>query len=173
MARYPEWFDRLDTVLELIRHADHLEWLGRKEIQAIFRCSERDAIRLLHKFGAEERDDLLSLPRQTLLTKLEAIRSGSTYAAFQRQRLGVATLLHKAHTEAATRQFAVQMPTSGSHRPSLQDLPTTIKWRRETTSGRFEIIYRDGSDLMQQIAEFLSAAGLDREKFWEGTEPTE
>ena len=86
MARHPEWFERLDANTEVVRQSGRLEWIGRQEMKAIFCCSERDSIRLLHKFGGEERDNALSLPRSALLAQLEAIRSGSTYAAFLRQR---------------------------------------------------------------------------------------
>src|SRR5215831_14739601 len=103
MARHPNWFERLDAILAIVRQASQLDWLGRNEIQAIFDCSERDSIRLLHKFGAEDRDDALSLPRTSLLAQLEAIRSGSTYAAFLRQRQDVVKQLTAARTEAAAR----------------------------------------------------------------------
>src|SRR3954447_1632292 len=109
MARHPEWFDRLEGIVELVRKAEW-EWLGRQEIKAIFGCSERDSIRLLHKFGAEERDNALSLPRTVLLVQLKAIRAGSTYAAFLRQRHGLVKHLTEARAEAATRQFRVAAP---------------------------------------------------------------
>ena len=51
MARHPEWFERLDAITEVVRQSGGLEWIGRKEMKVIFCCSERDSIRLLHKFG--------------------------------------------------------------------------------------------------------------------------
>ena len=111
MARHPEWFERLDVICEVVRQAGGLPWLGRSEIKAIFGCSERDSIRLLHKFGAEEQDNVLSLPRAALLTQLQAIRAGATYSAFLRQRHEVARQLTTARAEAAARQFHV-MPAA-------------------------------------------------------------
>ena len=96
MARHPDWFERFDAILDVVRQSDRLAWLGRAEMKAIFCCSERDSIRLLHKFGAEERDNALSLPRTSLLTQLEAIRVGTTFAAFLRQRQDVAKHLSAA-----------------------------------------------------------------------------
>ena len=78
---------------------------SRKEIKAIFGCSERDSIRLLHKFGAEERDNALSLPRSALLAQLGAICRGTTYGAFLRQRQEVARHLTAARAETSARQF--------------------------------------------------------------------
>src|SRR5438270_6412539 len=107
MAQHPDWFERLETIREVVRQSSGLEWIGRKEMKAIFCCSERDSIRLLHKFGAEERDNALSLPRSALLAQLEAICSGTTYAAFLRQRQDVVNHLTAARSEAAARQFRV------------------------------------------------------------------
>lgn len=172
MARHPDWFQRLDAIVEIVSRADRLEWLGRTEIEAIFGCSQRDSIRLLHKFGAAERDNALSLPRTALLTQLNAIRAGSTYAAFHRQRQGVARELSAARAATAARQFQVRPVVPDAPPPRFEDLPDTIRWRRTPAAGqaRFEILYRDGADLMRQLAEFLAAAGVNREEFFEATE---
>lgn len=174
MARHPEWFERLDAIEEVVRKAVDLEWLGRVEIGSIFRCSERESIRLLHRFGAGERDNALSLPRTALLAQLQAIRAGSTYAAFQRQRQHVAKQLSAAQAEASARQFRIRA-TPPEKRPRLENLPETITWRRlaPVGPGRFAIEYRDGADLMWQLAEFLGAAGVEREEFFAGTEPVD
>jgi hypothetical protein len=173
MARHPEWFERLDTIEEVFRKQDNLEWLGRNEIRALFGCSERDSIRLLHKFGATERDDALQLPRSALHTQLNAIRSGSAYAAFLRRREDVARQLSSARAETAARQFRVKLAAPAGPSGRLQDLPETITWRRSATGGpgRFEILYVDAADLMGQLAAFLGAAGAHREEFFAATEP--
>lgn len=175
MARHPEWFERLDPIIEVVRQSHRLEWLGRQEVKAVFCCSERDSIRLLHKFGAEEKNNSLSLPRSALLAQLEAIRDGSTYAAFLRQRQDVAKHLSAARAETAARQFRVRPAVSEGRRVRLEELPPTITWRRASAvgPGRFEVVYDDGVDLMWQLAEFLSAAGVSREEFFEGTEPSD
>jgi hypothetical protein len=173
LARHPDWFERLDSLTGVVRQAEHLQSLGRNEIKAIFACSERDSIRLLHKFGAQKRGDALSLPRSALLAQLEAIRAGSTYGAFLRQRQDVAKKLIAARAETAARQFPVGPAAIEDQRPSLQNLPQTVTWRRSAPEGpgRFEIFYRDGADLMRQLADFLAAAGVHREEFFAATEP--
>ena len=175
MARHPEWFERLGPIMEVVRQSSGLAWIGRKEMKAIFCSSERDSIRLLHKFGAEERDNALTLARSALLAQLEAIRSGSTYAAFLRQRQDVVKQLTAARAEAAARQFRATSRAPEAGRGRLQDLPKTITWRRAAPSGpgRFEVLYDDGADLMWQLAEFLSAAGINRDEFFAGTEPSD
>ena len=175
MARHPDWYERLDAITEVLRQAAQLDWLGRNEMKAVFGCSDRDSIRLLHKFGAAERNDALSLPRTALLAQLEAIRSGSSYAAFRRQRQNVARQLSAARTETAARRFPVGPAAPADARPRLENLPETITWQRTVAGspGRFQILYRDGGDLMRQLAEFLAAAGVNREEFFAGTEPAD
>jgi hypothetical protein len=175
MARHPDWFLRLDGIIEVVARAEPVEWLGRNEIKAIFACSDRDSIRLLHKFGAVERADALSLPRTSLLAQLEAIRSGATYVAFLQQRQGVARELSAARVATAARQFRVRPVAPESPAPRFEDLPDTLSWRRTAAGepGRFEILYRDGADLMRQLAGFLEAAGVNREEFFAATEASD
>jgi hypothetical protein len=172
MARHPDWFERLDGITETVRQAEEIGWLGRNEIQAIFGCSQRDSIRLLHKFGAAERNNALSLSRMALLAQLQAIRAGSTYAAYEQQRQGVARQLGAARAEAAARKFRVRPVVPQEQAIRLEDLPETITWKRQPAeaAGRFEILYRDGADLMRQLADFLAAAGVHREEYFAATE---
>ena len=173
MARHPEWFNRLDTLLEVLRQADELLWLGPPDIKAISNCSERDCIRLLHKVGAEERANALSISRASLSAQLEAIHKVNTFAAFARQRQGVAKQLAAARGETSARQFRVRSALPVQRPARLEDLPPTITWRRAspTVPARFEILYDDGADLMWLLAEFLNAAGVNRAEVLAPTEP--
>lgn len=171
MARSPDWYARLDIILATLGDASTLEWLGRAEMGALFGCGERDSIRLLHKFGAVERGNALTLERTSLLPQLEAIAAGSHYAAFRQQREGVARHLAQVRTETAARQFRARAAFPASPPPRLEGLPSTLTWRRMEGRGRFEIRYEDGADLLAQLAEFLHAAGANRAAFLAGTEP--
>ena len=173
MARHPEWFVRLDLIEETLRESPVLA-LGRPEIRAAFGVSERDAIRLLHRFGGESRANALSLPRSALLAQLYAVRQGPAYQAFERQRQAVAQHLAQARDESRARQFrARSSPVEFNDRASLGDLPQTIAWRRSDPvgPGRFEIRYDNGEDLMWQLSEFLRVAGQNRAEFFRATEP--
>ncbi len=174
MARHPDWFERLDAIEETARQSS-AEWLGRNEFQSLFGVSERDAIRLLHKFGAEERANALAVGRSALVAQLGALRAGSTYAAFSRKREGVAQQLAAARAQTSARQFRVRSAVSGEPTARLDRLPETVTWKRASPGGpaRFEVLYDDGADLMWQLADFLEAAGCDRAGFFRGTEPGE
>ncbi len=174
MARHPEWFSRLEAIEETARRSS-AESLGRNEVQSLFGVSERDAIRLLHKFGAQARANALAVGRSALLAQLGAVRAGSTYGAFSRQREGVASQLAAARAQTSARQFRVRSALPEERKARLEALPETVTWRRTGPTGpaRFEILYDDGADLMWQLAEFLEAAGSDRAGFFRGTEPGE
>ena len=126
MARHPDWFERLDAILDTTRQMP-LECLGRHEMKAIFACSERDSIRLLHKFGATEIADALSLPRSSLLTQLEALQSGTAYSAFLRQRQQVAKHLAVAHAENVARRRRIPGSAEFQAGKSLADLPAGVR----------------------------------------------
>ena len=173
MARHPEWFERLEAIAEALRDSP-APALGRPEIRALFQVSERDAIRLLHRFGGERRADTLSVPRSGLLPQLEALRGGAAYQAFLRQRQGVAQQLTEARNQSRARQFRVRAALPEPTPAGLADLPATCTWRRVGPGpGRFEIRYENAEDLLWQLAEFLEAAGGDRAEFFRGTEPAE
>jgi len=173
MARHPDWFERLDAVIEVVRQAPLIDCFGRAEIQAVFTLSERDSIRLLHKFGAARRDDALSLPRSALLAQLEAIRAGTSYAGFLRRRRDVAGQLSAARAEAGARRIPVKPVSAEQPRPRFEDLPNSVRLERPAAAapGVFQVVYRDGADLMRQIADFLAAAGANRDEFFAATNP--
>ena len=172
MPRHPDWFGRLPAIEESLR-ASPAPSLGRPEIGALFGASERDAIRLLHKFGARQQANALVVERSALLLQLEAVRRGGAYQAFERQRAGIAGQLAQARSETAARQFRVRAALPDETAPGLDALPPSITWRRTDSSGpgRFSIAYDNGEDLMWQLAEFLAAAARDRAAFFRGTEP--
>jgi hypothetical protein len=126
MARHPDWFERLDAIVDLTRQTP-VECFGRQEMKAVFGCSERDSIRLLHKFGATEIADALSLPRASLVTQLEALRAGTAYSAFLRQRQQVAQHLAVAHAENIARSRRIPGSAQCKAGKSLADLPPGIR----------------------------------------------
>ena len=173
MARHPEWFERLDAVEEAIRDSPSPS-LGRPEIGAAFGISERDAIRLLHRFGAEREGDALSLARSGLLAQLAAVKQGAAYQAFLRQRGNVAAQLAQAREETRAKQFRVRSLPPSPPQSGFEELPASLTWRRapgSAAAGRFEILYENGEDLLWQLAEFLEAAGRHRPEFFRATEP--
>ena len=164
MARHPDWFERLDAILDITRQST-AECLGRKEMKAVFGSSERDSIRLLHKFGATEIDDALSLPRASLLTHLDAIRSGTAYAAFLRQRRQVAQNLAAAHAGNVARRRRIAGSPDFQAGKSLADLPAGVRLE----PGRIVCEFAYPEDFWSMIDALADIAAQDPEAFENAT----
>ena len=164
MARHPDWFERLDAILDSTRQTP-LECLGRNEMKAIFGSSERDSIRLLHKFGATEIADALSLPRSSLLIQLEAIRSGTAYAAFLRQRQQVAQNLAVAHAENVARRRRIAGSVDFQVGKSLADLPAGVRLE----PGRIVCEFAYPEDFWAMIDSLADIAAQDPDAFENAT----
>ena len=160
MARHPDWFQRLEAILEVSRQVP-VDSLGRKEIKAIFACSERDSIRLLHRFGAAEVNDALSLPRAALVSHLETIREGAAYAAFLRQRQQVAKNLATARAENVARNRLIAGSANFQAKKSLADLPAGIRLE----PGRVVCEFANPADFWAQIDQLADIAAQDPEAF--------
>lgn len=168
MARHPDWFERIDAILDTARQMT-IESLGRKEIQAVFACSERDSIRLLHKFGATVSADALSLPRSSLVAQLEAIRSGTAYSAFHRQRQQVAKHLAIAHAENVARRRRISGTAHFEANKSLADLPAGVR----LAPGQILCEFTHPEEFWMMIDTLANIAAQDPESFERATIRTE
>lgn len=164
MARSPDWFERLDAIVDTTRQMP-LESLGRWEMKALFACSERDSIRLLHKFGATVCADALSLPRASLLAQLEAIRAGTAYAAFLRQRQQVAQHLAVAHAENVARRRRIAGSAHFQAGKSLADLPAGV----HLEPGRIVCEFAFPEDFWAMIDSLADIAAQDPQAFEDAT----
>ena len=164
MARHPDWFERLDAILDITRQSP-AECLGRKEMKAIFGSSERDSIRLLHKFGAREVADALSLPLSSLLAQLEGIRSGTAYSAFLRQRQQVAQNLAVAHAENVARRRRIPGSVDFQADKSLADLPAGVRLE----PGRIVCEFAYPEDFWAMIDALADIAAQDPDAFENAT----
>lgn len=160
MARHPAWFERFDAICDITRQSE-LDSLGRKEMQAVFGCGERDGIRLLHKFGAAEVADALSLSRTALLTQLEAIRSGAAYAAFLRRRRQVAQSLTVARAENVARRRRIPGSAAFEAGKSLADLPAGVRLE----PGRIVCEFAYPEDFWAMIDALADIAAQDPDAF--------
>ena len=164
MARHPDWFERLDAILDTIRPMS-IECLGRKEMKAVFACSERDSIRLLHKFGATVNADALSLPRSSLRAQLEALQSGTAYSAFLRQRQQVAKHLAVAHAENVARRRRIPSSPQFQAGKSIADLPAGVRLE----PGRIVCEFAYPEDFWAMIDTLADIAAQDSEAFENAT----
>ncbi len=164
MARHPDWFERLDAILDTTRQMP-LECFGRQEMKAVFACSERDSIRLLHKFGATKIADALSLPRSSLLAQLGAIQSGMAYSTFLRQRQQVAQHLAVAHAENLARRRRIPGSAEFQAGKSLADLPAGVRLE----PGRIVCEFAYPEDFWAMIDSLADIAAQDPDAFEDAT----
>lgn len=159
MARHPDWFQRLDSILAAAREAPS-DTFGRREIRALFGCAERDSIRLLHRFGAEKAADALSLPRGLLVSHLEAVRRSPAYATFQRKRRQVAKHLAAAQADHIARQQPIAGTVDFQSGRTFADLPAGLRLERGRITCEFERP-EDFWALIDKLAD-IAAAHPDR-----------
>ena len=171
MARYPEWFERLDAILSAIEAAP--EQLGRQEIQQLFGVSERDSLRLLNRFGAGRSGDALALDRTSLRHQLEAIRATTAFHAFRAQRgqVGRTVAAEASHAREHSRhhpkRHRIHGTTDFGPRRTLAHLPPHIKIER----GRLTVDFTYPEDLWHALDQLANIAASDPEAFEELVEP--
>jgi hypothetical protein len=164
MARFPDWFQRLDAIVDVIQQTS-LDVLGRREIAALFSCSDRDSIRLLHKFGGTHTADALLLPRSSLLSQMEAIRSSAAYATFLRKRHRVAQSLSVAQAETIARHRLIAGSAEFQVGKTLKDLPAGI----HLEVGRIVCEFRSAEEFWGLIDVLADIAAQDPIAFEEAT----
>lgn len=164
MARFPDWFLRLDAIVDVLRQTP-IEFFGRRELAALFSCSDRDSIRLLHKFGASHAADSLSLPRGSLLTHLETIRSSPAYATFLRKRHQVAHTLAAAQAENVARHKRIAGSAEFQSGKTLNDLPPGISLQ----PGRVVCEFQHPDEFWASIDALADIAAQDPRGFEDAT----
>ncbi len=159
MARYPDWFDRLPSILETLRSSE-LNTLGRRDLQQLFGCSERDSLRLLNRFGAIKDHDALQIDRPSLLGQLEAVRDSPIFGAFRRQtgRVTAALSAAKPATQARFRRIAGSVDFQPRR---LAALPQEVTLE----PGRLEVRFGTEEDLWYLLDQLADIAAQDGEAF--------
>jgi hypothetical protein len=165
MAKYPDWFDRLDSILTTLG-ASPLDSLDRREIEALFACSERDSLRLLNRFGANKTGGTLQIERASLVRQLEALRTSGAYRSFlsKEDRVTGTMAVAKPASRARFRRIA----GSAEFEPRrLGDLPDAITLAPGLLQVRFEL----EEDLWYLLDQLADIAAQDSDAFRRRVEP--
>lgn len=154
MARAPSWYDHLDEAVGALRQFP-APTVERPDVERVFRLSRRDAIRLLHKFGARERNDRLSIGREALVRRLEAVQESPEYLSERRRRDQV----REAKSELRKHSVAQRMllPAAAEAPGSLAEmLPPHIRLYRN----RLTVDFPEGShdELLARLLEVARTA---------------
>jgi hypothetical protein len=171
MARYPEWFERLDGILSELKGSP--ERLGRDEIRVLFGIGERDSLRLLNRFGARRSGDALAIDRGSLLHQLEALRSTGAYRAFRAQRGAVGRAVAaeagqgREDSPSHPKRHRIHGTANFVPRPKLANLPPGVKLE----PGRLTVEFAYSEDLWHALDQLANLAAADYEAFEQVAEP--
>jgi hypothetical protein len=170
MARSPEWFERFPDILKRASEVQ-VPLLGQREIEALFGVSRRDAFRLLHKVGAREVGDTLTIRREDLVAQLEAIGAGDTYQAYLRRAGQVGEQLRIAREAAPARLMRLPIAKNPS---TPTELPEGIRIQPLVPGqvGRVEIEFSTREDLWWKMAGLARARARDRRAIDRMLEPS-
>jgi hypothetical protein len=161
MARAPSWYDHLDEAVGTLRHFP-APTVERPDVERVFHLSRRDAIRLLHKFGARERNDRLTIPRDALVRRLEAVRESPEYLSERRRREHLRESRAELHRHAAAQRILLPVAARAAE-ATVAMLPPYIRLYR----GRMEVDFPEGchDELLGRLLEVARAACDDPEGF--------
>lgn len=161
MARAPSWFDHVDEAVVALREFP-APTLERPDIERMFRLSRRDAIRFLHRFGAVERRDRLTITPHKLLGRLEDVQSSAEFLAERRRRSELRDRRIEIQKQAVARSILLPSPAeTGGHTAGL--LPDSVRLYRN----RLVVDFPESSheELLARLLDVARTARDDPEGF--------
>jgi hypothetical protein len=165
MARFPDWYNRLDSILETVA-ASSLETLGRREIQTLFACSERDSLRLLNQLGATKQKDALRITPSQVRAHLEELRDSPAFRQYRQQTEQVAAFVAVEKPASKARFRRIAGTIHGVPR-KLAELPAGITLE----PGRLEVRFELEEDLWHLLDQLADIAAQDEHAFRRRAEP--
>ncbi len=161
MARTPTWYDHVDDALAALRDfpAPHVE---RPDVERLFRLSRRDAIRFLHRFGAHEKNDRLTIAAKSLASKLEQVRVSSGYVSELRRRERLRAGRVELQRQASARRFLLPVEADSAAQTAA-DFPAGVRLYRDTIVVEFPEGSHD--ELLGRLFEIARIARDDPDGF--------
>lgn len=161
MARAPSWYDHLDEAVGALRQFP-APTVERPDVERVFRLSRRDAIRLLHRFGARERNDRLSIGREALVSRLEAVRESPEFLSERRRREQMRESRTELRKHAGAQRILLPVAAEGTG-SAAEMLPPHIRLFRN----RLVVDFPEGSHdlLLVRLLEVARSARDDPDGF--------
>lgn len=161
MARAPSWYDHVDEAVVALRDFP-APTLERPDIERMFKLSRRDAVRFLHRFGAVERRDRLTIAPHKLLARLEDVQSSAEFLAERRRRAELRERRIEIQKQAVARSILLPSPAqAGGQTAGL--LPDSVRLYRN----RLVVDFSDGNhqELLARLLDVARTARDDPEGF--------
>lgn len=165
MPAFPQWYQRIPVALATLRRVDTPDF-DRSAIEALLKVSRRDAVRILHRFGATRVGNSLKIARTDLILCLEAVQRDGSYRFERQRRHAVAREVVQAEQDAIARSIAIQQPEPASL-PALDTLPDTIELR----AGLLSVRHAGPADLLRQLLLLARTICHDHSTFMNRTKP--
>lgn len=159
MARHPEWYLQLEPALAKLRQSPAAEILDRSRTEELFRLSRRDAIRLLHRLGARQKEGRLEIARTDVIAQLEAVQRGSAYQIWQASREQKLQKMGEARRTLTARRVPVEWPPDADFR--VANLPPSV----QIAPGQITVSFATEEQLWRHLALLGRTAATDRAAF--------
>jgi hypothetical protein len=157
MPKVPRWYLQVPEILGQLRAPEAPPFLDRTTVEALFRVSRRQAIRLLGTAQGYQVGKTFLVERESLIHFLESIESSGAAPAARARKRSVASALNEVANAAAAQRIQVRTnPDVLGRRPA--DLPAAIEL---VAPGKLQISYDGAEDLLAQIVELATAAAND------------
>jgi len=165
MPALPQWYQRIPEALATLRRVDTPDF-DRSAIEGLLKVSRRDAVRVLHRFGAVRVGNSLKIARNDLVLCLEAVQRDDSYRFERQRRHAVAREVVQAEQDAIARSIAIQQPEPAAL-PALDTLPDTIELR----AGLLSVRHAGPEDLLRQLLLLARTICHDHPAFMSLTKP--
>jgi hypothetical protein len=161
MARAPSWYDHVDDAVKALLDSSAPS-LERSDVERMFHLSRRDAIRLLHHFGARQRRDRLVIDRPALMAKLRDVQSSAEFLAERRRRAQLQAHRLEMQRHTVARSILLPSPAEAAAHPARL-LPESVRLYRN----RLEVDFPEGSheELLARLLDVARAARDDPDAF--------
>lgn len=159
MPRQPQWHPYVPSALATLR-ALPCPVVDRAGIERLFHLHRRDAIRLMHRFGALQSGKTFLIDRLDLISRLEALQSSENYRYERKRRNRLVDELNR--TDAKLRQTNIRIPvTDGIWSRRLESLPGAIRLE----PGALHVGFQTTEDLLACLMELAVAISNDLDGF--------
>jgi CRP-like cAMP-binding protein len=154
MPRKTEWIHTIPELLECVT-THRAPYLDRTAVEQLFRVSPRQALRILHRMGAECVGGARVIARETLHARLLQLQQDKEIVFEHTRRENLRRTLEEFRSEARMRR--IEIPPV----PAAQSLPEAIRLE----PGELRISFSSPVELLQQLLLLTEAISSDWEMF--------
>ena len=154
MPPKPQWYHRVPKILEQLE-AVETPVLDRACVEKLFHVGRWQANALMKRFGAFPSGNTFLVKREELVSELEAMRDGETFAREKRRREHLVRELDEASRLQKAR--AVKVRVSREEVEKLRGLPEGVT----VEAGRFVVEFDSVEELVRRLYEVSQSAARD------------